>query len=271
MKLDSNLAWKEASALISANREVLLAIAGVFIVLPSLAFALFYPQPEPRQGMQPAEIMQMMQAYYASALPLMIPLILIEGTGVLAIMALFTDRTRPTVGQALGQGAAALLPYIGALLLVGFAFGLAIGLTSALGLAIGSRALAGIAVIAVLVAYIYVMFRVALLAPVVVVERIRNPIAALRRSWSLSRGNTGRIALFLILVIVAFLVVMVIVMAVIGVILALTLGGSGAKTIAALFSSALGAVLTLYLMAILAAIHRQLAGPSSEAVSKPFE
>lgn len=271
MKLDSNQAWKEASALVAANREVLLALAGVFIVLPSLAFALFYPQPEPTPGMAPAEMMKMMQAYYASALPLTIPLILIEGTGLLAIMALFTDRTRPTVREAIGQGVTALLPYLGALLLVGFGFGLVIGIVSALAAATGSKAFAGIVIIILVMFYLYTMFRMVLLAPVIVVERIRNPVEAMRRSWALSHGNVGRIALFLMLVIVAFLILMAIVLAVVGVILALTMGGTGAKTIAAMFSSALGAVLTVYLMAILAAIHRQLAGPSNETVIRTFE
>ena len=45
MKLDSSLAWKQANAAISANREVLLALAGVFFLLPRLAFQLLAPTP----------------------------------------------------------------------------------------------------------------------------------------------------------------------------------------------------------------------------------
>ena len=41
MKFDSNRAWREASASASANREVLLAVAGVFFLLPGLASVLF--------------------------------------------------------------------------------------------------------------------------------------------------------------------------------------------------------------------------------------
>ena len=132
MKLDTNMAWKQATAMVAANREVLLALVGVFIILPSLAFAIFYPQPEPVPGMQPADMMKMMQAYYVSALPLMIPVILVEAIGMLAIMALFTDHTRPTVGQAIGQGATALLPYVGALLLVAIGFFIAVVAITAL-------------------------------------------------------------------------------------------------------------------------------------------
>ena len=41
MKFDSNRAWREASAAASANREVLVAVAGVFFLLPGLASVLF--------------------------------------------------------------------------------------------------------------------------------------------------------------------------------------------------------------------------------------
>ena len=123
----------------------------------------------------------------------------------------------------------------------------------------------------VLAAYLYVLIRLILVAPVVVVDRVRNPVAALRRAWALSRGNTGRIALFLFLVLVVFFIVMAIIMAIIGTVLAVTVGANGARIVAALFSATLGAILTLYLMAILAAIHRQLAGPSPQAMTQTFE
>lgn len=64
MKFDSNLAWKQASSSIGANREVLLALAGVFFLLPSLVFALFLPAPEPVAGQSEAQMMAGMEAYY---------------------------------------------------------------------------------------------------------------------------------------------------------------------------------------------------------------
>ena len=41
MKFDSNQAWKQAASQVSANRDVLIALAGVFLLLPVLAFSLF--------------------------------------------------------------------------------------------------------------------------------------------------------------------------------------------------------------------------------------
>jgi len=45
MRFDSNRAWQEATALISANRDVLWALAGVFLVLPSFAVGVLAPPP----------------------------------------------------------------------------------------------------------------------------------------------------------------------------------------------------------------------------------
>jgi hypothetical protein len=275
MKLDSNLAWKEAAASVAANKEVLLVLAGVFFLLPSLAFALFYPAPEPQAGMQPEQIMTMMQEFYMSALPILIPMAIAQTAGSLAVLTLFTDRRRPTVGAAIKQGFIGVIPYFATQLLLVLALAVLGGIVGAMigGLAAltGSTAVAAVLAAMLVAALIYVMFRLALVAPVIAVDRVYNPIAVLTRVWSLTRGNAGRIAAFLLLVIVAFVIVVAVVMGVLGMVLTLALGGGAAKIAASVLSSAFGAVFTLYFMAILAAVHRQLAGPSVEMVSSTFE
>ena len=41
MKFDSNGAWLDAMAAVRANRQVLLAVAGVFFLLPTLLSTVF--------------------------------------------------------------------------------------------------------------------------------------------------------------------------------------------------------------------------------------
>jgi hypothetical protein len=270
MKFDSNAAWKEATAAVSANREVLLVLAGVFFMLPGLAFALFLPPPEPVAGMKPAQLMGMMQEYYLSALPYAIPMAVLQMAGSLAMLTLFTDRTRPTVGDAIRQGFVGVLPYIGAQLLLGLGIGLVGGLLIAIVAATGMPALLTLAIIILIAAIIYLAIRTVLVAPAIAVEGIGNPVAALKRSWALTSGNTVRIALFFLLLVVAFVVITIMVTSIVGVIFALLLG-SAAKTVVAIFSSALGAAFTLYAMATVASVHRQLAGPSGAAISRTFE
>jgi hypothetical protein len=256
---------------VAANREVLLALAGVFFLLPSLAFALFFPQPEPTAGMSEQQLLDVTRNYYASAMPYMIPMALIQAAGTLALLTLFTDRSRPTVGEAIKLGLAGLVTYFVAQLLLGIGLGLIGGLLLALGAITGSKLVIALAVVVIVVAAAHIAIRTSLVAPIVAVERERNPVSALKRSWRLTQGNAARIFLFLLLVVLAFVVVVSIVMAIIGIVLALVAGAEIARVVAAVISSALGAVMTLYLVAILAAVHRQLAGPSPEAISAPFE
>ncbi|KAG5734223.1 hypothetical protein E4T56_gene12049, partial [Termitomyces sp. T112] len=74
----SNMAWRTAHSAILANRDVLLAMAGVFFLLPRLAFALLMPEPPSAQGMSPAQSMQAIEEFYTRAMPYMIPMILFQ-------------------------------------------------------------------------------------------------------------------------------------------------------------------------------------------------
>lgn len=271
MRFDSNQAWKDASQAVSANRDILLVLAGVFFLLPSLAFALFFPQPQPQPGATPEQAFALAGEFYSNALPYLMAMGIVQAIGTLAILTLFTDRSRPTVGEAIRLGVAGLLPYFGAQLLLGVAVGLIGGLP--LGLAVISRSPLLIAAVAVAVVFgvAYVALRTVLTAPVVAVEHVRSPVEALRRSWNLTRGNAGRIFVFFLLLGLAFGVAVVVVMMVVGVLLALFAGAETARTLSAVVSSFLTSVLTLYFIAALAAIHRQLSGPSPESVRATFE
>lgn len=270
MKFDSNRAWKRASAQVSANRDVLMALAGVFFLLPGLAFGLFLPQPQPAPGMASDEMMALARNYYLQALPFVVPMLLLQAIGTLAMLTLVTER-RPTVGESIRHGLAGIVPYILAQLLLGLTIGLVAAVILALAAVSGSTALLAVLVIAIAVAVLYAAVKTSLVAPVIAVEGERNPLAALRRSWRLTRGNSVRIALFYLLVAVAFIIVMSIVMGVVGIILALVAGTTAAEVAAAVVSATLGAIMSVYFVAILAAVHRQLAGPTLEQERATFE
>lgn len=271
MQFDSNRAWQEAAASVQANRDVLFPVAGVFFLLPSLAAALFMPQPQPEDGATPEQAMAALGQFYADSALWLLPVVLLQAVGTLAMLALFTDRRRPTVAQAIRLGATGLLPYLAAQLL----FGLAVGVIGGTLLAVSAAS--GVAVLAILVGFFvaagaaYGAVKTSLSAPLIMVEGMRNPVAALRRSWELTRGNSFRLALFYVLVVIAFLIVTVIVSSLFG-LLGMAIGGAeAARALNAVVSSAFGAVMTLYLAAILAAVHRQLAGPSPESIGSTFE
>jgi hypothetical protein len=271
MKFDSSRAWKEATAAISANREVVYALAGVFFLLPGLAIALLFPSPEPTAGMDNEAAMAMVSEYYGTIMPFVIPMVLFQAAGTLAMLTLLTDRTGPTVGQAIRMGVRSILPYFLAQIVLGLGVGLVGGLVLAIGMATGVPALTAIGGIIVFMVVVYAMVKASLVAPVIAVEGERNPIAALKRSWRLVSGNTARIAVFYLLVLAVFLVVMLVATSVVGIVVALLAGAEAVELAGAVVSSTVNAVLALYFVAIIAATHRQLAGPSASSISATFE
>lgn len=268
MKFDSNQAWKHASAKVAANRDLLIALAGVFFLLPSLAFSLLLPQPQPQDGAATAEIIATAQAYYLRALPFVIPMLLLQATGTLAILTLVTDRRGPTVGESIRQGLSGIVPYLLAQLILGAGLGLGLIVVTTMGTLSGSRLVLIAILIAAAAGAFYVAIRTSLTGPVVAVERVRSPLAVLRRSWRITQGNTGRMGVFYLLVAIAFLLVISIVMAIVGIALALVVTSTVARVIAAVISAVLGTTMSVYFVAILAAIHQQLAGsPTAPGVA----
>ena len=271
MKFDSNRVWKQAAAAISANREVVYALAGVFFLLPGLAMAILFPSPEPTAGMDSDATLALVSEYYASVLPFLFPVLLFQAAGTLALLTLLTDRTGPTVGEAIRMGIKAVIPYFLAQIILGLAAVLVGGLVLTVGLATGSHAIVVVGMIIVIALVIYAMVKTSLVAPVMAVEGVRNPIVALKRSWKLTSGNTTRIAVFYLLVVAIFLVVMLVATTLVGIVVALLAGAEAVELAGAVVSSAVNAVVALYFVAIIAATHRQLAGPSARAISAPFE
>jgi len=266
MKFDSNLAWQQATAAIRANREALFALAGVFYLLPLLAFALLFPQPSPPPGADEQAMMAFAARYYAETLPVGLPLGLVQAAGTLTLLTLLTDRRRPTVGEAIRLGFATLLPYLASQILFGLATG-SVGLLvlTVLGLS-GSNVLVSAGLAALIVAGIYLWVRVSLAAPAIAVEQVRGPVRALRRSWRLTRGNGARVLVFYALIVLTFAILLMLVTSLVGIGLALVVPAHAARIAEAVVSSSLEAGMGLAFVAALAATHAQLADTGAERV-----
>jgi hypothetical protein len=272
LKLDTNLAWQTAHAAIKGNREAMLAIAGVFFFLPSLAFVLLYPEPPvAQQAMTPEQAWAFFEQFYRESLPFTLAMSLAQTVGAMAILRLFAGAQRPTVGDAIVKGAVDAAAFLAAVFAASVLASLGASLIVAAFALTGLKALAGIAVAVLAAAAFYLFFRLILIMPAIAVEGLRNPLASFRRSWALTRGNAARIALFLVLLMLAYAVVTAVASAVFGLGLALILGAAGAKIAVGIVTSALGAIFVLYVFAALAAIHRQLAGPSPSDLRRTFD
>lgn len=264
MKFDSMRAWNEAMATMKANRDVLGALGGVFLMLPTLAILLLFPPPDMQGVKDPKAIVALFSEWFQANWPPLIVLSLMTTIGTLAVLALFSSRRRPTVAEAIKMGAIALLPLVAAQLLIGMGVGLAGGIIIAIGAATQVGAVAAIAFFGVVGLMIYVVVRSMLVTPIVVNEQTYNPVKAIGRAWSLTRGNFWRLLGFFALLTVTTYLVSGLIGAMGRMLFTLIAGEEGGKIGGAVVSSLVGAVTNLVYLATLASTHRQLGGEIQE-------
>lgn len=266
-----NRAWNEAMALISANRDVVLVVAGVFFFLPYVVLMMMIPDMAAtlQDPAQAENAIAMMGDFYAGYWWLMALVTLVQGMGMLGLLALLTDHRRPTVAEALKIGFRKVFSYIGAYLIAGFAIALAafvlIGLTAAV-----STALAFVGVIALFLMLAYAMVKLSLVPAVLVKEDVANPITALSRSWRLTKGNSFRLFFFYFLIVLVMIVVVMLLSALVGFLLSLA-GGEVLRFGNAVVTALMNAAWATGFLAVLSAVHDQLGGTSSSQIAETFE
>jgi lysylphosphatidylglycerol synthetase-like protein (DUF2156 family) len=174
-KIDLDRVWDDARAMGAANRDLLAAIAGMFVLAPTVLAGLLVKAPEELPKDIPVEdVSRHMVQFYVDNFPLFIGLALLISFGLLAMLVLLLRPERLTVGESLKAALLILPGYFVASLLQGMAVGLGVLLFIVPGL--------------------YMMARLSLIAPVAAAERCGNPITQLQRSFALTSGNgTGAI------------------------------------------------------------------------------
>ena len=263
MTFDMTAAWREATAMISANREVMLTVAGIFFLLPALLLGFSTPAIPMMVGTP--EVMQAeMAAFYRSYGWLYALTFMVQIVGYLALLALLRDRRRPTVGEAISAALRGLLPAVGTVLVLAIAFTMVVIAAALLMALLGAGGAAALLGIVLMPALVWLLVRVSLWQPVIAIDRVANPIRVIGRSWALTRGNGLRLFVFYLLLFIAYIVVSI----VIGLVasgLLLALGETAALIVGAIVSGLIGTVAAVIFVAVLAAVHRQLAGqPATE-------
>lgn len=279
MKFDMNAAWREATGMIAANREVLTIVAGVFFLLPSLASVWFMSdmQIALMDSLQnPENAKRLINGIGAAAWLTGIVSTLLQIMGFMALLSLFRDDGRPTVGRAIGNAFKGLPTLIAAIILSFFATMLVFSLVAILGLAAGP--LAFLVPLMAMALFVFIPVKLSLTMPVIMIEKFVNPVSALVRSWQLTNGNTLRLLGFYLLLMTGYIVISIMWISILGVLLGIgqftsdsLVPGSTALIAIGLSSGLIGAAVSVLLSATLAAVHRQLAGPSAEAISRTFE
>ncbi|WP_165853516.1 glycerophosphoryl diester phosphodiesterase membrane domain-containing protein [Aurantiacibacter aquimixticola] len=273
IKLDLGRAWNEAVALMSANKDVIAVVAGVFFFLPSAISTIAIPMGDIQAAagsgeIEPEALLDLLAGFYAQYWWVFALVALFQAVGMIGLLALLTDQRRPTVGEALGFGLKALIPYIAAQLLATFLLVAAFLLPIVLGAAINTAVAVLLGVVGVVLA-IYIWVKFALVSPVIAIEREMNPLAALRRSWKLTKGNSLRLFAFIALLALCFAVLTLLANMVFSI--ATVAGEQVGLFVSAIGGAVMNSALVVVFLAVLAAVHRQLSGGTSEAVRDAFE
>jgi hypothetical protein len=197
-----------------------------------------------------------------------------------SLIAMASPLQEPTVGSALSAGwraAPALLLVTAALLFCYFVVALAFGLVS---VALGEASV--VLVVLAVPVLIWIGCRLAPLYAVVAVDGVRNPIAAVRRSWNLTQGY----ALKILLVSLVFLAILLVLCAILllpsfGVLASLAdpAGLDAANAAPAVVAMllmfagflAVGVMFNVCYCAFMAVVHGTLVGASGEGAAETFD
>jgi hypothetical protein len=239
---DSMACWNDAIQLLGQHRELLVAIAGVFVLLPSLAIGLLVPSPETAGIEDPNILIQTLSAFFIDNALWFTIASIVSGYGTLAMYQVMLSGSDRSVADILG-GSLKLMPVY---LIAGFISSLAI--------------FAGATLFILPGLYFYIKFCLA--SPAIAAEKTTNPLNALRRSWELTKGNSIRIFFFLLVVFLTAGIIYLITSGILGTVARLLLPDEFANIAALLVDGVLGMALGILFATLYAAIFRQLTNAS---------
>lgn len=260
-KLSIGAAWAEAAAFLRAERRVLAPVVLGLIMVPAVVAEMIQPRVTP--GSVPEGGTWVIVAL------LMVGIMLL-GQLVIVVLA---NRWNGSVGEAIARAARRLPTLLVAGILVIAPLFILLSLALALGGVSGGAALGGkpspagaLALSLLLVAALFVMIR---LLPLVAVVAATDdgPVAALKRTFVMTRGNFWRLLGFALLLTLAFAIVAIAFAAVVGSLVTLALGRPEPWSVSLLMLALIGGLVqagfvTLY-TAMLARIADQLLGDST--------
>ena len=261
-KLSISRAWDESRAVLARDGKLIGTVALALFVLPGLIVSLVAPKPQSPEISHPGAWM------IAGLVAGIIALI-----GQISVIRL-AMAPHVSVGEAIAHAARRILPYLGSwlvwaapLLLIGSALYASMGKDTAhpsAGAALGLLVLTGIGV--------FLTVRFALTSGVASAESV-GPIAILRRSWELTRGNAWRLLGFFVIFAIGAMVLVIAVGSVAGLLAKMLFGDLSPLSVGGLLVSIVAQLLSAFiyvvLFVMLARIYVQLAGTAQAEAGVP--
>jgi len=244
-------AWNDTVAFVGREGALLFPVAFALIALPAIVFQAAMPAVEP--GVQPEAGAWML---------LLLPFLIFTIIGTLTLSALALQGGL-SVGEAIGHALRRLLPFLGAVALIGL-----IGMAIMVPLSIVSVLLGGsekgamlLLMPLTLIIFILVSVRLVFINPVAANEPA-GPIAVIRRSWALTRGHFWKLFSFFTLLMLITVVVTLAVNAVAGILLTVTIGSplenEVSKLIALIASGVVNTIVSVFTIVVVAKLYARV-------------
>lgn len=275
MAFNMNATWSKATSLVGANFSLLAVVAGVFLFLPAVVIYLAVPDMAAFMDptADPEKMAAMMEGMMGEIFGWSALAMIFQFVGYLAMVALM-GKARPTVGEALAQGAKSLPTMIGTLILFMIAYAI-LALVIAVPLALLGTLIgplgAVLTMIGVLFVALFLMTRFCVVMPVVMLEDTLNPITAMKRSWQITRPSQWSILGFWALLIVAYFVIAMLVFGVMSLMGAMAATSTGSLLVMGIVNGIVGGLVAMLVSGIVVAMHQQLAGDNPANLSETFE
>ncbi len=276
MNFDMSQIWSRAMELVRDNFQLLAVIAGIFLLLPTLATYFFIP--DIQNLIDPTADPEVLAAQMQESLgPIMgVGLIsmVFQFAGYGAMVALM-GQNRPTVGEAVGTGFKIVPSTIGVFLIFVVAYFIIamvimIPITMLAGAA-GAPGLAAIAVVLILAMIVVLLARMSMSMPVMVLEHTLNPFKAVGRSLKLTGPKQWQIALFWGILTLSYIVIALLVTGVFGVIAAIAGDSFVGTLILGLANGVMGMIIAMIVCGLAVAMYDQLTGASQTDIETTFE
>lgn len=276
MNFDMNTVWSRGIDLLRDNFSLLVVIAGIFLLLPTVALYLFIPdfQTFADPTADPEIVADKMGEILGPLLTGGLLATIVQFAGYGAMLALM-GRDRPTVGQAIGTGFKIvpstiavfiifMLAYIAGAVMIILPVTLIAG-------AVGSAALGIIGIIPVLVFVVWLMTRMSMSMPAMVLGKTLNPFTAVANSFRLTKAKQWAILLFWVVLVVAFTIISLLFNGVFGVVAALAASGTTQLLILGLANGVTSVVSGMLICALSVAMYDQLARPAEDDIEQVFD
>lgn len=237
-KLDYTAAWADATGLLGAHREAVVAIAGFFLFAVSWAYGFLVPKPDAEGLETAAEIFAVIQAHFVANWMFIVPVTLIGSYGGFVIYVLLSGQNLTKVGDALTIALSRFFPYFVASLILGW--------LTMLGFA------------ALIIPGLYLVARFLTLPAAMAANPQLGIIDGIKETWNATAGVGWKtFFLFFVVALVTWLIALV-ANIVVGLVCVLIAGPDGVPLVQTGFEALLSTVQGVILIALVTAIYRQL-------------